>query len=89
MRGRNGPRALWGGRGRCTGLRVFTAPEELSLQPQEAELGKYSWAGEEDLPILKLLKNVSEEPCNVDGMAGSSSAFPKYRTCDKATSHKL
>lgn len=83
------PEPLAGVGGGCAGLRVFTAPEEVSLQPQVAELEKHSWAGEEDLPILKLHENVSEEPCNVDGTAGSNSAVPKYRTCDKATSHRL
>lgn len=84
------PESLWGlGVGVCAGLRVFTAPEEVSLQPQGAELEKHSWAGEEDLPILELLENVSEGPCDVDGMAGPNSAVPKYRTCDTATSHRL
>lgn len=40
------PEPLAGVGGGCAGLRVFTAPEEVSLQPQVAELEKHSWAGE-------------------------------------------
>ena len=43
----------------------------------------------ESLCTLKLLTNVSEQPCGVDLMATSGSAVPKYRTCDKTTSHRL
>lgn len=70
-RGRKWPQSpLWGVGGGCAGLRVFTAPEEVSLQPQGAELEKHSWAGEEDLPILKLHANVSEDPVTWMGWPG-------------------